>query len=93
MIYFSSNRYADLNSLTHMLDEQIKKTPDKVALVADSDGVSMTFKELGEATEILARWLIEKGVVKDSAVAIYMGRTVEYVISYIAILKAGIDYT
>ena len=71
-----------------MLEEQIKKTPDSIALVSD-DGKSMTFKELSDATEVLARWLIKKGVVRDSAVAIYMERSVEYVIAYISILKAG----
>ena len=40
--------------------------------------------------QILADWLIsECDVTADVGVGIYMGRSIEYVIAYIAILKAG----
>jgi len=49
----------------------------------------MTFGELDEVTDRLADYLRLKGVVPDSCVGIYMEKGREYVICYIAILKAG----
>lgn len=50
---------------------------------------SMTYAELDDITDRLAKFLRLKGVVPDSCVGIYMDKNLEYVISYVAILKAG----
>ena len=49
----------------------------------------MTYRELNDATDILAAALRHRGVRPDSIVGIYMERCLEYTVSYIAILKAG----
>ena len=74
--------------LHKMFRQQAAATPEALAVV-DSDGRRMTYQELDTATEILATNLRIKGVVPDSVVGIYMEKNIEYVISYIAILKAG----
>ena len=51
--------------------------------------VNLTFQELSEKSELLARHLQSLGVKKDSIVGIFMERSADYVIAYIAILRAG----
>lgn len=52
----------------------------------------MTFEELDCVTDLLAKYLCQIGVGANKVVGILMERCVEYVICYIAILKAGKIY-
>ena len=72
-----------------MFERQVQLSPDNVAVVEDYNQ-TMTYAELNEACNILADNLVLLGVGPDKPVGIYMERCMEYVISYIAILKAGI---
>jgi amino acid adenylation domain-containing protein/thioester reductase-like protein len=71
--------------------DQVKKTPDAIAVV---DGnVELTYKELDALTSTLAIQLIEEyDVQPDAVVGILLPRSAQYVISYVAILKAGGAY-
>ena len=71
-----------------MFTRQARLTPNKTAVV-DDDYRTMTYEELNEACETLADKLTSLGCGPDRPVGIYMERCIEYVISYIAILKAG----
>ena len=51
--------------------------------------MTLTYAELDTITDLLADNLRAKGLKVDSAASIYMDRSANYVISYIAILKAG----
>ena len=53
------------------------------------EGVSLTYAELDSVTNLLADNMRAKGLKVDSAAAIFMERSAYYVMSYIAILKAG----
>lgn len=53
------------------------------------ENVSLTFGQLNEWTDLLASILQGKGVKVESSVAIYLHKTVDFVASYVAILKAG----
>ncbi|XP_065058654.1 uncharacterized protein LOC135686369 [Rhopilema esculentum] len=83
----------DENSLClHVqFEEQAKRTPDQIAVVSHS-GQEMTYKDLKEATDTLAENLKHKGCTKDSVIGIYMERSIEFVIAYVSILKAGGGY-
>jgi len=74
-----------------MFERQVLLTPNNVAVVDDFNR-KMTFDELNEACNVLADNLVLQGVGPDRPVGIYMERCIEYVISYIAILKAGINF-
>ncbi|WP_163336423.1 type I polyketide synthase [Desulfopila sp. IMCC35008] len=69
---------------------QAYQNPDELA-VADIH-CRLTFRELDEATDLLARLLQNKGVQVDSIVGIYMESSVEFVIAYLGILKAAGAY-
>ena len=58
--------------------------------VVSADDRQMTYRELNDVTDTVAAALRHRGVRPESMVGIYMERSLEYTISYIAILKAGL---
>jgi amino acid adenylation domain-containing protein len=54
--------------------------------------IQLTYHELNEQSNRLARWLIGKGVQTDTIVGIMMERSVELIVSMMGILKAGAAY-
>ena len=81
----------ELRCLNESFEIQAKKTPENIAIVSD-DGRKLTYKELENATSILATNLRHKGCGKEIPVGIYMGRGMEFSIVYIAALRAGGGY-
>lgn len=73
--------------LHRLFERQAKLTPDAPALA--DEHVQLTYRELDRKANHLASRLREAGTKPDSAVGIYMARSVEYVISMLAALKAG----
>jgi len=69
---------------------QAARTPDKTAVV----GVErrLTFAELDRESDLLGRRLLELGTGVDRLVAILMPPSVDFVVAYIAALKAGGAY-
>ncbi len=57
-----------------------------------SHRLSLTYKQLDEEAELLARHLFEKGIQARELVAIMVDRTVEMVIGILGILKTGCGY-
>ncbi len=79
------------NKTVHQLfEEQAARTPEAVALI-DGHG-RMTYTELNEQANQLARHLQTLGVVPDMGVGIYLERSAETVVSLLAVLKAGGAY-
>ena len=73
-----------------LLAAAVAADPDAVAVV---DGVrSWSYRELDEASNRLARVLIEVGVGPERAVGVAMGRCAELVLAWWAVLKAGGTY-
>lgn len=62
-------------------------TPDRVAIVAGSD--TLSFRELDEASNRVARGLMAKGVQRGDRVAICLDNRLETVVAIYATLKAG----
>ena len=76
--------------LHELFQRQVAKTPEAVAVV-DVDN-SVTYKELDRITDSLAGYFQKHGVHFDDSVGILMEKCLEYVIAYIAALKAGGAY-
>lgn len=78
-------------SLVTLLEEQVLKTPDNIAVISEFS--SLTFKEVHEKSNQLAHYLKHKtGVNKGDIVGVCMDRSLELVISLLAVLKAGAAY-
>ncbi|WP_030918935.1 alpha/beta fold hydrolase [Streptosporangium amethystogenes] len=71
-------------SLGELFAASVVRTPEAAAIV--SDGRSVSYRELDEWSDRLARWLSERGVRPESRVALVLPRSVEPVL---AVTKAG----
>ena len=72
------------------IEEQAEKTPEAMAVVFGEQRLS--YRELNEKAERLARYLAEAGVGVESRVGIYLRRSVELMIGVLGALKAGATY-
>jgi amino acid adenylation domain-containing protein len=71
-------------------EEQVKRTPYKTAIIDQKNRLS--YHELNELANRLARRLISKGVRPATLVGISLNRSIEMVIALVAILKTGAAY-
>ncbi|MFI1920289.1 non-ribosomal peptide synthase/polyketide synthase [Nocardia sp. NPDC020380] len=71
-------------------DAQVQRTPTATAVIAGDR--SLTYAELSEQANRLARLLIERGAGAESLVVLAMSRSVELVIAMYAVLRAGAAY-
>ncbi|MEU8196723.1 amino acid adenylation domain-containing protein [Microbispora amethystogenes] len=71
-------------------EEQADRAPDAVAVWCDGTGVS--YREVEEAANRLARYLRELGVGAESRVGLVLPRGVQLVVSILAAWKAGAGY-
>lgn len=93
LLYKFNDTYADYQSdktIHELFEEQVKKTPDSIALIYEDK--KLTYRELNERANRLARTLKESGVKPESIVAVMVERSVEMIVSIIAILKSGGAY-
>ncbi|MBT7442954.1 MAG: amino acid adenylation domain-containing protein, partial [Methylococcales bacterium] len=77
----------EYSSVVEWVQQQIKSTPDAIALVKGDLHVS--YAELGLQAEVLAHWLQDNGINAQEAVAILTHRGPNFVVAQLAILLAG----
>ena len=70
-----------------IFEEQVIKTPDNIAVVFEDN--KLTYKELNEKANQLAHFLRENGISREDIVCILLDKSLEMIISILAILKAG----
>jgi amino acid adenylation domain-containing protein len=70
-----------------IFEAQAERTPEAVALVSEPD--QLNYRELNERANQVAHALRESGVRAGSLVGVYLERSVEFVISVLAVLKAS----
>jgi amino acid adenylation domain-containing protein len=82
--------YPRLSTIAELFFEQAARTPDAIAVVAKDRRLS--YREIDERSNRLARHLQTLGVKPDTLVGVAMGRSETLVVSLLAILKAGGAY-
>ncbi len=81
-----SLQYPDLN-IPQILDLAVKEYPEKVCL--HFQGTDLTYQQVSDASDNLARWLIASGVKKGDRVGLMLLNSPQFVISFFAVQKAG----
>eukprot|EP00899_Mesostigma_viride_P006987 jgi/Mesvir1/1628/Mv24009-RA.1 len=76
--------------LHELFDEQVSRTPDNVAVETETEHV--TYRELQQRADALARSLQDAGTVVGGRVGLCMKGCAEMVVGMLAILKAGCAY-
>lgn len=77
-------------TIVDLFEEQVEKTPDNVAVVFEDK--KLTYRELNEKSNSLANIIISNGINIEDTVAILLDKSIEMVISILAILKSGASY-
>jgi amino acid adenylation domain-containing protein len=86
----TSARYPSHKGVHQLFCEQADNTPDALAVTCAKE--QLTYRELDERTNQLARYLRALGVGPEVLVGICVDRTVEMVVGLLGILKAGGAY-
>jgi amino acid adenylation domain-containing protein len=82
--------YPRTSSIHRIFEEQARRTPDAIALTAGDR--SLTYSELNEKANQLARFLESNGVKPGARVALSLDRSLEVIAGLLAILKVGAAY-
>jgi len=82
--------YNSHNRLHRLIEEQVARTPDLVAL--EYEGKVLTYKEMNQRSNQLASYLRKNGVGPDVFVGVFAERSFEMVLALHAIVKAGGAY-
>jgi amino acid adenylation domain-containing protein/non-ribosomal peptide synthase protein (TIGR01720 family) len=82
-------------NIVSLFEKQARLVPDRIAVLADTrNGMDekVSYQELNDRSNRLARYLKSLGVKRDEVVGLYMERSVEMIIGLVGILKAGGAY-
>lgn len=82
--------YPKETTIQELFEDQVERTPGRVAVVDQER--RLTYRELNEKANRLAGVLRDKGVKRDSFVAIMVERSWEMIVGIMGILKAGGAY-
>lgn len=86
----STTSYYPQKTVCELFEEQVIKTPNKVAL--EFKEKTLTYKELNERSNQLANHLRKNGINNKSIVTIMETHSIEFMISILASMKAGAAY-
>lgn len=82
--------YPEDRTIASLFEEQVQRTPDKIAIICNEKMLS--YSKLNEKANQLARFLINQGVREGDNVGIMLPRSLEVLVSMVAILKIGACY-
>ncbi len=71
-------------------EQQVDKTPDNIALSFEK--LRLTYKQLDQSSNQLADFMREAGIGPNKFVGIFMERSIDMIVSILAVIKAGGAY-
>lgn len=93
ILYTFNNTKTDYpkdKTISQLFEEQVEKTPDSIALVFGNE--QLTYRELNERANSLANYLRNKKIGRNDIVGIMVNRSLEMIVSILAVLKSGACY-
>ncbi|MEL4011745.1 amino acid adenylation domain-containing protein, partial [Bacillus velezensis] len=88
--YNDTNKKLDTCTLHEMFMKRAKLVPQNIAVVHHNE--SITYKELDEKSNQIARYLIDKGVQKGEYIGVLGERCIDTVVNLLGVLKSGAAY-
>ncbi|WP_369182153.1 non-ribosomal peptide synthase/polyketide synthase [Streptomyces sp. Y1] len=85
-----AERDVPTGTLGGLFEAQAARTPEAVAVVSDEE--SLTYRELNARANRLARLLVGRGVGPEQIVAVALPRSVRWLTTLLAVVKAGAAY-
>lgn len=82
--------FPQAQTVVELFEAQAAQTPDAVAVTEGQR--TLTYADLDQQSNVLARHLIAEGVRPDDLVAIHMTRSLDFIIAVWGVLKAGGAY-
>lgn len=82
--------FGEPQTIHQLFEQQVARTPTEIALIFEDE--QLTYAELNQRANRLAHHLVGLGVQADTLVAVAMERSIELVVSLLAVLKAGGAY-
>jgi len=76
--------------LDRIFEEQVERTPDRVALIEGE--TEITYRDLNARATALARLLVKKEFSQHRPVGVYMERSIDAVVAFLAALKANTPF-
>ncbi|RCX16304.1 amino acid adenylation domain-containing protein [Anaerobacterium chartisolvens] len=76
--------------LHHLFKDSAIKYPGNTAVIEGDKRI--TYRELDEKSSLVARTLIRSGLKPGEVVAVYINKSIEAIISFLGVLKAGAAY-
>ncbi|MEC0244401.1 non-ribosomal peptide synthetase [Paenibacillus chitinolyticus] len=86
----TETHYERKQTIHGLIEEQAARVPEATAVVFEQE--RLTYRELNERANRLARTLRAKGVQPDQLVGLMAGRSLEMVVGILAVLKSGGAY-
>ncbi|MCY8881064.1 amino acid adenylation domain-containing protein [Bacillus spizizenii] len=86
----TATEYPKEKTIYQLFEEQAARTPEQIAIVFEDQ--KLTYRQLNEQANQLARTLRAKGVRSDRTAAIISDHSIELVVGILAVLKAGGAY-
>ena len=77
-------------SIPELFSQTTRRSPEKTAIICE--GVRLSYEKLNNDSDLLAQYLMSKGIRRESVVGVYMERSPEYIIALLGILKSGGAY-
>ncbi|HYC28666.1 MAG TPA: condensation domain-containing protein, partial [Chitinophagaceae bacterium] len=84
--------YSMNKTVVDVIEAYAAQAPDTTAVVDNSCTHRLTYKQLSDRSSQVAHYLLERGIERESIVAICMERDLDIVIAMLGILKAGAAY-
>ncbi|NGM15230.1 amino acid adenylation domain-containing protein [Verrucosispora sp. CWR15] len=80
----------DEQTIPELVERQTARTPDAVAVVCD--GRTLTYRELDDRADRLARELLRRGATPEDLVVLAVPRSADLVVGLLGILRSGAGY-
>jgi len=77
-------------TIHQLIEQQVDRTPDAIALMQGDTAIR--YLELEQRANQLARYLMQQGVACGDTVAVLLPRSVELMVSLLAVMKCGATY-